>query len=237
MGRCPLAGRVARRVCGLWGLLLAGCMPLGYAYPTISYVPAARVGAARDEVKAFRIDIVDDDNCFEIKEQDRYVLTPLPLHRDGSYDPQMKFGLTYGWMWNCIALTYGGSTERTVMVRLYRPGYRTLEVRSWQKDGPLQWTEAPMLEEQEEAIDDLVSTWRTAGDHLQTRFAAQGFVPPREPIVFRSLAPGSAGGPHHCATLRFAASEYERLLKDATKPDLHNRLEEKAKALRQLAAK
>ena len=36
-----------RRFCGLLGLLLAGCMPIGYAYPTIAYVRPASVGAAR----------------------------------------------------------------------------------------------------------------------------------------------------------------------------------------------
>jgi hypothetical protein len=234
--RCPALARTARRFTGLWGLLLAGCMPLGYAYPTVSYVRPVRVGPARDEVKAFRVDIADEDNNMEVKENDRYVLTPLRLHRDGSSDPQLKFAVTYGWLWNCVALSYGGSTQRTVLVRLYRPGYRTIEVQSWQANEPLAWTEATMLEEQEEAIDELVSTWKTTGEHVQAQYASQHFVPPREPIVFLALAPGSTA-PAHRAALQFAADEYERLLKDATKPDLHARLEEKAKTLRKLAAK
>src|SRR5579871_6636037 len=132
MERPPVA-RAVRRMSGLLALLFVGCMPLGYAYPTISYVRPARVGAARDEVKAFRVDVADDDNeCLEIKEKDRYVLTPLPLHRDGSFDPQVKIAVDYGWLLNCLSVIYDSSTHHTVMVRLYRPGYRTLEIQSWQ---------------------------------------------------------------------------------------------------------
>jgi hypothetical protein len=227
---------MARRVSGLLGLLFVGCMPLGYAYPTVSYVRPVRVGPARDEVKAFRVDVADDDNCLEITEKDRYVLTPLPLHRDGSFDPQVKVAVDYGWLVNCMAVIYDASTHHTVKVRLYRTGFRTLELESWQTEEDLHWTEAPTLEEQEEAIDDLVSTWRTSPARLQNRYAFQGFVPPREPIVFHYLAKGSTSTEHRAA-LQFAAGEYERLLKDTTKPELRERLVEKAKTLRQLAAK
>jgi hypothetical protein len=222
-------------MCGLLGLLMAGCMPLGYAYPTISYVRPATVAAPRDEVRAFRVDVADDDNCIDIAEKDRYVLTALPLHPDGSFDAQTKVAVDYGWLLNCIALIYDSSTHHTLLVRLYRPGFHTIELESWQKNARMQWTTAPTLLEQEEALDALVSTWRTSPTRLQNQYTFQGFVPPREPIVFRYLAPGSTSNQHRSA-LRFAASEYERLLNEATDEELRGRLQEKAKALRQLAA-
>jgi hypothetical protein len=225
-----------RRLCGLLGLLLAGCMPIGYAYPTISYIRPASVDAARDEVCAFRVDVADDDNCFDLPEKDRYVLTPLPLHRDGSFDPQVKVAVDYGWVLNCLALIYDSSTHHTVLVRLYRRGYHTLELESWRKEGRMQWTPAPTPQEREQAIDDLVSTWKTAPARLQNQYASQGFVPPHEPIIFRYLAPGSTSSEHQMA-LCFAADEYEQLLSEVSDPALRARLEEKAKTLRQLAAR
>ncbi|MGH7174350.1 MAG: hypothetical protein ACRELG_29130 [Gemmataceae bacterium] len=224
------------RLCGLLGLLCAGCMPLGYAFPTVSYVRPARVGAAREEVRAFRVDVADDDNCFETPEKDRYRLTPLPLHRDGSFDPQMKVAVDYGWLLNCVALIYGSSTHHTVLVRMYRPGYHTLELPSWRKAGRIEWTPAPTPQEQEQAIDDLVSTWKTAPARLQNAYAAEGFVPPRDAIIFRYLAPGSTA-PEHRSALRFAAGEYEQLLSEVGDAEQRARLEKKAKSLRNLAAR
>ena len=225
-----------RRFCGLLGLLLAGCMPIGYAYPTIAYVRPASVGAARDEVRVFRVDVADDDNCLDIPEKDLYRLTPLPLHRDGSFDPQLKVAVDYGWLWNCVALIYDSSTHHTVLVRLYRPGYHTVELESWRKEGRMEWTPAPTPNEREQAIDDLVSTWKTSPAQLQNKYAFEGFVPPHDPIVFHYLAPGSTSFEHRSA-LRFAAGEYEQLLSEVSDAEQRGRLEEKAKALRKLAAR
>lgn len=211
-------------------------MPLGYAYPTVAYVRPASVGAARDEVRAFRVDVVNDTTCFDVTEKDRYRLTPLPLHRDGSFEPQVKVAIDYGWLVNCMALNYTSLTHHTVLVRLYRPGYQTLELESWRKDERLHWTPAPSLQNREQAIDDLVSTWNTAPERMQNKYAFEGFVPPRDPVIFRYLAPGATSHEHRLA-LRFAADEYEQLLSDVNDAGQRARLEEKAKALRQLAAR
>jgi hypothetical protein len=224
------------RAGALLALLMAGCMPLGYAYPTVSYVRPASVGPVRDEVRAFRVDVVNDTTCFDITEKDHYRLTPMPLHRDGSFDPQIKVAVDYGWLLNCLALNYTSSTHHTVLVRLYRPGYQTLELESWRKDERMHWTPAPAPQDREQAIDDLVSTWKTAPERLQNQHSFEGFVPPRDPVIFRYLAPGSISDEHGSA-LRFAAGEYERLLSDANDADQRARLEEKGKALRQLATR
>lgn len=234
MRRCPPSARTAWRMCGLLGLLLAGCMPIGYVYPTISYVRPTSVGAARDEVAAFRVDIVDDENYFDTTEKDRYVLTPLPLNLDGSFEPQMKVGVDYGWVMNCVAAIYGSNTHHTVMVRLYRRGYHTLEVASWRKEGALRWKAAETPDEREQAIDELVSTWRTSPARLQNKYAAEGFVPPRDAVVFRYLSSGSASE-GHLEALRFVAGEYHRLLSETTDAEIRARIEEKAKALAQIA--
>lgn len=230
---CPSGTRIAGRACSSLALFATGCMPLGYVFPSISYVRPATVGAARDQVRAFRVDISDDDNCFEIPEHDSYVLSQLPLHGDGSFDPQVKIAADYGWFLDGVAVIWGAAKRHTVLVRLYRPGYHTLELISWRNNERLHWKPAPSPQEQEQAIDDLVSTWWTSPMRLQTQYAAQGFEPPREPIVFRYLAPGSTSEEHRTA-LTFAANEYKRLARTTNDAETHSRLEEKAKALQQL---
>jgi hypothetical protein len=122
-----------------------------------------------------------------------------------------------------------------MLVRLYRPGYQTVEVESWQKTGPVEWVTAPTPDEQERAIDDLVSTWNTSPARLQVQLARTEMSPPRDPLVFRYLASGSASVEHQ-RTLRFAAGEYKRLAEGATDPDARTRLDEKARALLHLAS-
>jgi hypothetical protein len=213
---------------------MAGCIPIGYAYPTVSYVPALAVAAPPDEVYAFRVDVADDDNSIEFPEADEYVLTGLPLDRDGRFDPQVKVSMDYGWFWNWIAAIYNEHTHHTVMVRLYRPGYHTVEIASWDKPGSVKWEAAGSLADQEQAVDELVSTWDTSSmamQHVYTRTE-----PPRDPSVFKWLAPGSTADEHQRA-LQFAASEYERLQRTTTDREIRVRLDGKARDLRILAAR
>ncbi|HTU92704.1 MAG TPA: hypothetical protein VMF69_21670 [Gemmataceae bacterium] len=236
MRECPPKTRIAGRACGVLALLVTGCMPLGYVFPTVSYVRPATVGPARDQVHAFRVDVTDESNCFEIPEKDSYVLTPLPLNGDGSFEPQVKVATAYGWFLDGVTVIWGSCRHHTVHVRLYRPGYQTIDLVSWRNNEPLRWTPAATPQEQEQAVDDLVSTWWTSPMRVQTQYAAQGFEPPREPIVFRYLAPGSTSDEHREA-LGFAAREYERLARGVNDAELQARLAEKAKTLRQIVAR
>jgi hypothetical protein len=212
-------------------------MPLGYAYPKVSYIPPSNVGRARAEVHAFRVDITDDDNSLSIRENDSYVLSRLPLHPDGSYDPQTKVAVDYGFLLYGMANEFDTATHHTLLVRLYRSGYHTVEIEPWQTFEPkIKWVEAPQVVDREQAIDDLVSTWKTTSERLQNKAAFDGFVPPRDPIVFRYLAPGTTSEEHRDALL-FAAAEYSRLLPDAPDPDTKARLQAKATALREMASK
>src|SRR5262249_43006611 len=121
---------------GMCGLA-SGCIPVGYAYPTVAFVPSMRVGAPAEEAHAFRLDVADGQNCIDFahREHDRYVLPPLSPGLGDRLWPQGKVAVDYGWIWNCIALSYGGHTHHTLLVRLYRPGFQTIEVRPWQKVG------------------------------------------------------------------------------------------------------
>lgn len=235
MRQCPPAVRCMFRACGLLSLLFAGCIPIGYVYPTVSYIAPVAVGAGPDEVHAVRVDVADDDNSPEFAEHDKYILQTLSLTPNGSFDPQIKVAVDYGWLWNCVQLIYSEHTHHTLMVRLYRPGYKTIEIESWQKTGQVKWEVAADLVDREEAIDDLVATWKTTYLSPQYQYAHPGN--PRDTMVFQTLAPGSISDEHRDVLL-FAAGEYERLAGQAkTQAELRSRAEIKAKALRQLAAK
>jgi hypothetical protein len=218
-------------MCGL----AIGCIPVGYAYPTVAFVPGVRVGAPADEVHAFRLDVADDQNCIDFahREHDRYVICPLSSSLGDRLWPQMKVAVDYGWIWNCIALIYDGHTHHTLLVRLYRPGFQTIEVQSWQKGGEAKWVEAASLEAQEKAIDDLLSTWGTDSQQLLGRAARASKDAPQDSAVFHSLAAGATSKGHR-QVLLFAASEYERL-KSAADQAMRSRLEEKTQTLRRLA--
>jgi hypothetical protein len=115
------------------------------------------------------------------------------------------------------------------------------------------WTKAEGLAEQEKAVDGLLSTWeRDNTGQLSARVSSanaggerdkqqpEAPVPPRDAPVFRFLASGKASEAHRQA-LRFAAGEYERLLglcpPGPPAAGRRQRLADKAKALRDLAAR
>lgn len=235
MRHSPPAARWMFRACGLMALLFVGCMPIGYVYPTVSYIAPVPLGAGSDEVRAVRVDVADDDNSQEFAEHDKYILQTLPLDQNGSFDPQVKVAADYGWLWNMVTLFYSEHTHHTLLVRLYRPGYQTIEIESWQQTGQVKWEAAPTLDDRETAIDDLVSTCKYS--YAPPVYQASDPGQPRDPSVFKNLAPGSESDEHR-ELLLFAACEYDRLAgRAANEPQLRSRAETKAKALRQLAAK
>jgi hypothetical protein len=177
-------------------LLLAGCIPfvpVYYTYPTVSHVSGVAVEAPREEVRAFRVDVLDHSTCMHCP-------------------AQSKVALDYGWIWNGIALIYDGNTHHTLRVRLYRPGWQTVEIKPWEKTAVVKWTPAPDLAAQEQALDDLLSTWETdfIGQCRLLDRAGTNPEPPRDSSRFRFLATGSVSAQHR-QVLLFAAAEYERL--------------------------
>jgi hypothetical protein len=199
-------------------------------------VPPVDAGPVPDRVYAFRVDVKDQDNCIDFPSEDRYVLHEMSLNADHRSLPQVKLALDYAWVWNCIALTFSGETHHTLKVRLYRPGWQTVEIQSWQREGRAQWREAPDLAAQEKALDDLASTWETESFVTKGRYKSGR---PEDAALFQRLAPGSASRAHKKALL-FAASEYDRLTKvaEANRDGAgRDRLAEKAKALQELAAR
>jgi hypothetical protein len=181
-----------------------------------------KVAETPQDVRAFRVAVTDDNAVIDFPEEHVYALSEMTVLPTGHVLPQARIGCDYGWYANFVALSYWKHTHQTMLVRLYRPGFQTIEVHSWDLGAEPTWTEAPDLADQEKAVDQLVSCG----------------TPRRRPLFnSRNIpAPGSAS-PVHREALLFAAGEYERLAKNRYNyEETRASLLGKAAVLRQRAA-
>jgi hypothetical protein len=216
---------------------LTGCFS-GWAYPSVSVVPPVAFAPVNEEVRAFRVDVKDDVFALDVGEHDHYELSEIKGAEQ--YLPQVKLALDHGWYMFGVALSFGQHTQYTVKVRLYRPGYQTGEINSWELGKTVEWKPAATVADQEAAIDALVSTWETTADFTQNWLISHHPDPaqrPDGPARFAFLSPGSTSEAH-CEALRFAAGEYERvsgLAVQAGQAEIARRVGEKVAKLRELA--
>lgn len=192
-----------RRAAWMWAPILlggvSGCVPLFYAYPAVSYVPAVNVGKSRDKTYAFRVDIVDRSGGDASADSGCYLLRQIQVAKSGFVVGQAKLAIDSGFYWNCFVKCFKERTNHTVRLRFYRPGYNPIEIRSWQTEADVSWHETPGLLAREKALDALLRPSSPAAE--TTAETDWGFD---------RLAPGSASVEHRSALL-FAAAEYERL--------------------------
>jgi hypothetical protein len=211
-----------RRLILAAAVCLPGCV-LPYAAPTLSYVPPYDLECPVSEVHAFRINITRErkdmgaiERC-ELKE----IAPDAPMKSPS----QTSVGCTHGFYVAGVALNFPVSTSHTIAVRLYRPGYETVEVNSWDAPGKVIWKPALTTAAQEMALDDLFDLG------VEAKKAAF--------LLHRQLEAGAKSAAHREA-LRFGAAEYAHLAgtvvgQDPTQRALRDRLVEKARRLEQLA--
>jgi hypothetical protein len=157
-----------------------GCL-VPYAYPKLDYTEPVKFDCPAGEVHAFRVDItrhrIDLPDLFGQR-----CLTELPVNHADEVSAQVQPSVTYGYYVFGGAVNFPVETNHEIELKLYRPGYKLVEIGSWQPVDRIDWKPAPDFEAQVEALNGLV-----------------GFV-----------EPGSAS-PANRSALHFAASEYERL--------------------------
>jgi hypothetical protein len=208
---------------------LSGCLP--YVYPKVSWTPSVSVGTNPEEVHAFRVDVTGD--VVDIGESDRYTLARLTP--TGNHEPaQTRVSLEYGLYVVGIALNYPIHHGHTTLLRLYRPGYQLVEIKSWELPGKITWTPAPDLAAQEKAVDDLLNV-----PTIGPRLGLSGNWLDKDLQGNIALQPGWVSAKHREALL-FAASEYDRLAlltPNASEQDrqIRARLLSKSNSLRDLA--
>jgi hypothetical protein len=207
-----------------------GCV--AFAYPTVQHVPDLAVPNPDGSVHAFRVDIDTTTSPNSVKTQ--YTLLRIPIDARGLIPSQLELAPATG-VYNPFGVP-GVAEERnnyTMLVRVYRPGYRTIEVQAWDKSRELMWLPAADLAAQEMAVDDLLGLpgptkqqwWTTT-----TAWNPQAGVPTS--AYNQSLQPGFASSLHRQA-LQFAANEYARLANSPaanapTMQSVRERLQQKA---------
>src|SRR5262245_51001343 len=208
----------------------AGCLG-AYAYPTAAFVPGAALEKSdADTVHAFRVDIIDTSGSIEFSGSDEYHFRELPVTPGGKVPAQSMVGFGRGWWALLVSLNYTQRVHPMLRVRLYRPGYETVELKPWQHVGPVTWKPAITLAAREAAIDDLIAT-RDTNEYY--KIAPEAWKNERADYA---LAPPSTDAQREA--LLFVAGEYERLVPDAAacrNTHAAERLIEKARQLRTLA--
>jgi hypothetical protein len=217
------------------GLLLAcpfsaGCVG-GYVYPSPIYIPQTRLEKpAAATVHAFRVEILDTSGTIEFTDEDQYRFSEVPVTEKGVVPAQKSVRFARGW-WALVGThQYSQSLQPTIRLRLYRPGYETVEFGPWARTSKLKWNLATTLAAREAAIDDLISTH---GTNELYKIAPE--VWQNERVDYALAAPTTD---IQRAALLFVAGEYDRLVPDAVERGdtrTKERLQEKARQLRALA--
>jgi hypothetical protein len=228
---------LAHRLC-VGGIALVcfasqGCVQMPFYVPEVNVVPAVNAGGDGGDVHAFRVDLTDrvalkegpPPNCVVRGENAETVeLTKIAVSAGGTMPKQVALSWAHGWcyvgFWNYV----NAYTSHSVAVRLYRPGYETIELKPGESPRDLRWTEATDLAAREKAVDDLLGV--SPLEQGKTLSAEQQ----------RRLQPGTKSAAHR-ESLLFAAREYERLARGAAdaEPELRGRLVDKAERLKALA--
>ena len=231
---------------GLICLPSAGCLHVPFYVPEFSSVPAVNPGCdtgvnslsnrwpSKDNLHAFRVDVTQ---TMELKEGggpnytvrgenfEKFELTQIEPS-SGKTPSQFAVSAASGWcyvgFWNYCS----SYTSHSIAVRLYRPGYETIELKPGQPASALHWHEAAGLAAQEKAVDELLGV--SPLERIDAKSSLQQ----------RRLESGTKSAAHREALL-FAAREYERLAGTMT-PDLEEpvtraRLIDKSNRLKALA--
>lgn len=179
---------------------LSGCI-IPYAYPKLDFTRALQLDAPPGDVRVFRVDVAQAKSgppaTFELEQ-----LTEISVPSSGKVTPQIQASLPTGVYFFMGALNYDFGSRRTLALRVYRPGFELVEVKSMERTNQLAWAPAPDLAVQERALDTLFPLKR--GDEFQAgeRVTNRGSI-----------------SPEHRAALLYGAAEYERL---AATTDLHD---------------
>jgi hypothetical protein len=201
-------------------------MPFGVAYPTVSYTPSVSTGADAGAVRAFRVDFVESRHSLNHAEWLKCEFQEIDMSSRSEVPGQLTTGISYAWALYFFPGTvnsYKGSMrshDEWVRVRLYRRGYKTVEIGPDDSgDMRLDWSPVADDADRAEAIDKLVG--------VQNDFLGH-------------LFPG-AKSPKHSAFLHFAADEYQNLAdsldgSNAAQAKLRVHLLKKIKELRRIAA-
>lgn len=233
------------------GLMSSGCLYVPYCLPEFQRIGAIEADWDRDEVHVFRVDSTSKEHNgtsplfvaaglmswppgtarsipFETHE-----LTRIHPSDSNKVDGQRAMRWGHGKLCFGMINTVAEATHHTLAVRLYRPGFETIDVRA--SNNPLSggyvessrsWQPVFDIADFEAAVDAVIGLSSTDD--------------PSEPFADSRPAAGDVS-PAHLEALLFCAAEYERIARMAADDELEaealrERLRAKAEGLRQRAA-
>jgi hypothetical protein len=220
-----------KRLLILAAVLLPSCATPALVLPKADFIPEQIVPNPDNNVRAFRIDI-EEFNRLEPKA--RYTLSPIPIDEHGLIPTQHPIEF----------FAFPRNYTNIFLVRVYRPGFLTIEIKPGDDTRRPPWIRADRFE-QEMAIDVLLG--------IERRFGNEGWesgeTKPRSEILNLGsssvrnswktlgdygLQPGTVSQLHRDVLL-FAASEYARLATVSNENEARQRLERKAAQIRRYA--
>jgi hypothetical protein len=223
-------------------VLLPSCTMPDLAVPTKpDFVSEVRISNPNGDVRAFRIDIEEKDRS---EPKARHTLAPIPLDERGLIPAQVHSPPTDGPVHTLLGPVEVRS-QYSVLVRAYRPGYLTIDIKPGAETRWLHWVRADSFE-QEMAIDVLLGVERRIGKKGWWEWGYQGVQSELVQVSVcrtcdkylslgdQGLQPGSVSKTHR-EVLLFAASEYERLAIVAADQEARQRLKSKASQMKRYA--
>lgn len=201
-------------------LMLPVCGCINYVLPTFEMTPALKVGEERQhDIHVFRVDVLKKTGLIN---EEEYSFSRIP-YNGGRVSSQVQAGVDKGVVG--LLLFYREHYHDGVLVRLYRPGFKTVSVRAGDSLKSIDWQPADSLEDREHAIDELIAS--SAGSVEKGDDGVSDWSPPQ----------GLRRGTHskeQAEFLRFAAGQYSELARikhdDCSTRD-HERLADKEKML------
>ena len=106
-------------------ILAAGCLP--YVYPKLSCIPSTELGLEVSDVHAFRVDA--EMNLALWSSGCEYRLTEITPRSDGTLPSQLRVTIEYEVAHLDHFYYFSRGRVHETLVRLYRPGYRLIELR------------------------------------------------------------------------------------------------------------
>ncbi len=220
---------------GVICVTVLGCLSVPFSIPEVNTIPSVGLDGATD-AHIFRVDVTERMTVEPgtataqggPKAVETYEFTEVPAEAAGTTPRLVGVTCRQGWRYVGVANYNTDCLSHTIALRLYRPGFDTIEVKCGQVPHDVQWTEAADLDAQEKALDDLLGV-----DLLEPRNATNDVM-----TVKHNLLPGPASDGQRAA-LRFCVGEYERLARRAARSaddaELRGRLLAKATRLKLLA--
>ncbi len=235
-----------KRLLILAAVLLPSCATPALVIPKPDFISEQIIPNPDGAARAFRVDI---EEFKRLEPKARYTLSAIPLDERGLMPAQHSQpatraeGIVIGKSEEKTTLTLAEvRAEHSVIVRVYRPGFLTVEIKPGEDQHRTSWIRADRFE-QEMAIDVLLGVERVYGKARwwelipvmpHSELAGSSWPDASRTLGDYGLEPGSVS-PAHRGVLLFAASEYARLAVVTEEKEARLRLERKASQMKRYA--